>query len=470
MSQKKGRNRANGNGKPFANPRILLQELKNSKRVVDIFSADPSRIGRAWATTNMEGVDTRTCIDLIEQALVKLAPVVVQSLVDHLGETNYGGIWPNCFFEQAGLASMWAVARAADRCEGMTDKFLATCRRLFAENKRWPEILGLVAEPSNEDVVHDVVTCMTGICVTMGHIPLPKKNFRIIKEVTVGDQTFKIRGSEDDRVLSVLCWLGETDMKVVDWSIDDDEAFDLALSVLGGLLSSLCPDERYLEIIQTTVESEVLDRVESLWSDIRRVVNGDSSSGFRRWIMGGGLTHLQIQFSNKGLVYEVGPITLTPRSFPRVEVDIPWHPCSLFPMMVVEKVQINPGSGLFEDFSDLKQGSDERRLHLRINLAIVEALHELAFAPIYCDNQSRERSRNGGNGHSGKAVLPHFRRLATRRSGKMDEASPEALDRAVNMVGMEPPDGYTFAASPPIVCKTHNPTLKPVELWAKISV
>jgi hypothetical protein len=465
----------NGNGKPFANPHALLQGLRHQDRTVELFDANPALIARAWSTAQMcDDTDRAACIDLIETALVKLDLEVIRQFAIKELFRDAHKVWPNCFYEQASLASMWAIAKASDRCENGVTKFLEICRRLFQENSRWAETLEMINDPMNANLLCDVMSSMMGICVSMGHIPIPSAKKGQL-DISIGKLKFFIkRDGAGKATLPIVCWIGKTEMTVINWKVSDRETREMALAFTVSLIRDLRPDPRYMEILDKTREQQrqILDRIEILWCDIRRVAEGDSTTGFRRWIMGGGLTHLLVEFQNNGFSKMVGPITLTPGLFPEVQVMIPWRLCNSIGMDVVECDKIDPYSGLLQDLhTTFIPDSDEWYLHLRLCLAIVETLHKLAFAPSFCNEQTRER--NNGNGHSSRAVLPHFRRLGIRcRNGEQvrDNASGEAVARSVDMVGMEPPDGYTFAATPPIVCERHNPALKPIVLEATISI
>lgn len=470
-----GNGHSNGNGKPFANPHTLMQELRHKDRTVELFNTNQALVARAWSTAQMlNNAERASCIDLIETALARLDTEALQRFAINELFRDAHQVWPNCFYKQASIVSMWAVTMASDRCEDQVAKFLEICRRLFQENDRWAETLEMANQAKNIDLLCDVMSSMMGICVSMGHIPIPSTKTGQVG-FNIGKTRFSVRRDESGiATLPVTCWTGRTDMTVVDWKVPDRATCEMAMAFTVALIRDLRPDPRYMEILCQTRETErqILDRVEALWSDIRRVAEGDTTTGFRRWIMGGGLTHLIVEFRHKGFSKQVGPIILTPGTFPEVQVLIPWRLSKNIGMDVVECDKIDPCSGLLQDLhTTFIPGSDEWYLHLRICLALVETLHNLAFAPSFCNEQTREKSN--GNGHSGRAVLPHFRRLGTRnRDGEQirDNASGEAVARSVDMVGTEPPPGYTFASSPPIVCKKHNPTLKPVVLEATISI
>lgn len=431
----------NGNGKPFANPNTLYDELKHRERASELFSRMPELIARAWSIAQKLPVKHRdSCVLLIDQIMGQLPRPSVNYFATEVvqQEKSYGGVWPSCFFTQARLKSFQAIVNATI-LGGQVDDYGEMFANFFAENEHWSEMLELMFVPEQQEFLGNVLGDMLGICASSRLLPVPGG------AAYMGEPC---KSDDEHLIVPVPCWLGTIEMSVINWKVPS-KMRKSARAFVDAFLQEMRPSPEFKKMIRNARArlGEIRAEVKALWKDIARIAAGEHVPGFSSWIPGGGLTHLWIDLQDGNYVHKIGPIVLTPEGeFPGMRVDIPWNVCQSTGIRISEWNQLDCKTGLIFNADKYDDLSDELIIRLLVSRALVGALHHHAFAtPEYEESKSAERRGIPlGKGRTGRAIAPRFYHLP-----KGQRASDAAKKWGMKMMsGQLPPDGHSFRASP----------------------
>jgi len=293
---------------------------------------------------------------------------------------------------------------------------------------------------SGEDVEAFVTACDLVVSqLIVGKIPMPVCRHDHIHPVLQGRTEF-VSGPvlEDPR---------EDFIPVpVEWEVVSVEACRLATDLVCHAISVLELPSDVTDLIGQ-IESDresIMAKIDAVCSRLRLEAEGKS---LPRWLPAGGLVRFCPELSGYGS-------ELTRLLWVAVE------PKEQIPALSFElrRAGIGPyGSDCWEMtadgelvFPETTRLGDQRALRTLLTLMILKAIECRVMQPREVRESCPEPLAHSGRSRG--PVWPSFRRLPDkiRRDGKPYQASKKAIARAIKIVGYKPPEGMTFAASPPI--------------------
>lgn len=454
----------------------LKSYVRNGQReqLLELFTADPGAIAKAWkAAQKCEPKKKQEAIRYLSDLIYEMGREGQERFMANelLVKPDMQKIWPAVFYRQAPFKIVWALAKllgVGTLKEPLHRLSWFAVWLITSGNPLWAEVVcfkGGEEDPRTADF-SEFLDKTLGLSILSGQLPLPcggglridqlilKTGECIVSCDLKGNPT--IQPLEDPK--------GKLILEGIEWPFESRECPEPAGKIVTSFLIEYRMPKELVEKVRQVGErrDDVLNKIVELWREICLSTGDDPPRILKRWIPGHDLFAIEPTLAGVGSEETaLVSIRLNPAdNFPEIKVCFVW---SLWGWLMDEETLLDGETGLLTTLVVYPEGDDEWNLRLWLNLALVQELHRIAFAEGYCKEGRPAEDEDDMPKRSTRAVLPHFRRLC-----KGTTASNTAIKRAKKLIGMKPPFGYTFAASPPIYISPELIKFEPIVLQIDI--
>lgn len=255
------------------------------------------------------------------------------------------------------------------------------------------------------------------------------------------------------------------------WAFSDQELGSFFIKEVTKVLNLVAvPDrlDRFFEK-KAAEEAEIRKEVRRMWLELPNRMG--------RWVVGGGLTEIEIDFGPNTETFGLEKITIHPedKTFPAIGIRLEWFVAGVY---FVDELSIsNDGQINLFDWRSRSEGTDEERLAMDrargLRLLIYQACAKTLYGYACSLGQDRHRQRKkkraqidrlAADGERKVAISPHFPRIGRR--GK--EPTDKNIKRCLEIFQYEPPKGRTLQMSPPLRGRQTKDDYMPIVLETSI--